>query len=204
MWRASRRGNGGLLRVIVLVEETLNKRPRGQGTPYTRVLTLASAFWPFGQLKWLSKRSEHLGSLLYPSVWDVQIPCAVPIFFCRGLGSRFCQCAPSSGLGRPIGHRTSLAIIKVPFPPRPRPSLHSIFYLFCHRSLSSPLTGRAAQPPEFSPRDVVGLTWSLLLIPPPSRLAADSSLPRTEFPSTMVGLRCGRRRAAWPTWSVAA
>ena len=69
MWRASRHGNGDLLRVIVLVDETLNKRPLGQGTPYTRILTLASAFWPFGQLKWLSKGSERLGSLLYPSVW---------------------------------------------------------------------------------------------------------------------------------------
>jgi hypothetical protein len=38
--------------------------------------------------------------------------------------------------------------------------------LFCHRSLASPLTGRAAQPPEFSPRDVVGLTWSPRAIPP--------------------------------------
>src|SRR5438874_4730243 len=32
--------------------------------------------------------------------------------------------------------------------------------LFCHHSLPSPLTGRAAQPPEFSPHDVVSLTWS--------------------------------------------
>jgi hypothetical protein len=34
------------------------------------------------------------------------------------------------------------------------------------------LAGRAAQPPEFSLRDVVGLTWSPLAILPPSRLAA--------------------------------
>jgi len=33
---------------------------------------------------------------------------------------------------------------------------------------------------------------------------SDSSLPRPKFPSMMVGLWCGRRRAAWPTWSVAA
>jgi hypothetical protein len=31
---------------------------------------------------------------------------------------------------------------------------------------------RPAQPPGFSPRDVVGLTWSPLAIPPPSKLAA--------------------------------
>jgi hypothetical protein len=34
------------------------------------------------------------------------------------------------------------------------------------------VAGWAAQPPEFSPRDVVGLTWSTLGIPPPSGLAA--------------------------------
>ena len=34
------------------------------------------------------------------------------------------------------------------------------------------MTGRAAQPPEFSLRDVVSLTWSPLLILPLSRLAA--------------------------------
>src|SRR5207248_4909932 len=64
------------------------------------------------------------------------------------------------------------ATIKVPFHPRPRPSLHSIIYFLCHRSLSSLFTGQAAQPPEFSPHDVVSLTWSPLLIPPSSRLAA--------------------------------
>ena len=44
--------------------------------------------------------------------------------------------------------------------------------LFCHCSLPSPVTGWAAQSPEFGPRDVVSLTWAPLLIPPPSRLAA--------------------------------
>jgi hypothetical protein len=34
------------------------------------------------------------------------------------------------------------------------------------------MTGRAARPPELSPRNVVGLTWSPLLVLPPSRLAA--------------------------------
>jgi hypothetical protein len=66
--------------------------------------------------------------------------------------------------------------------------------LFCHRSLPSPLTGRAAQPPEFSPRDVVGLTWSPLLIPPPSRLAAltflEPNFPRRRLDSD-VGVDAG-------------
>jgi hypothetical protein len=43
------------------------------------------------------------------------------------------------------------ATVKVPFPP----------LLYFVTALPSPLTGRAAQPPEFSPRDVVGLTCCL-------------------------------------------
>ena len=31
--------------------------------------------------------------------------------------------------------------------------------------------------------------------------AIQRPISTTESPSTMVGLRCGRRRAAWPTWS---
>ena len=85
MWRASRRGNEGLLRVIVLVDETSNKRPGGQGTPYTMVLTLASAFWPFGQRKSLSKGSERLRSSLDPSVgFRKNLVCCAKIFFYRG------------------------------------------------------------------------------------------------------------------------
>jgi hypothetical protein len=44
--------------------------------------------------------------------------------------------------------------------------------LFRHCSLPAPVTGWAAQSPGFSPRDVVGLTWSSLLILPLSRLTA--------------------------------
>jgi hypothetical protein len=43
MWRASRRENGDLLRVIVLVNEMLNKQLWDHERPYMRVLTLASA-----------------------------------------------------------------------------------------------------------------------------------------------------------------
>jgi hypothetical protein len=64
------------------------------------------------------------------------------------------------------------ATIKVPFPLRPRPSLHSTLYFILSPLFALPLAGRAAQPPEFNPRDVVGLTWSPLAILPPSRLAA--------------------------------
>ena len=39
-----------------------------------------------------------------------------------------------------------------PFPPRPRPHCILPSHLFYRRALSSPLTGRAAQPPEFSPQ----------------------------------------------------
>jgi hypothetical protein len=59
----------------------------------------------------------------------------------------------------------------------PSPLAHDSHYilpstLFCHRSLLFPVTGWAAQPPEFSPRDGISLTWFPLLIPPLSRLAA--------------------------------
>ena len=67
------------------------------------------------------------------------------------------------------------------------------------------MTGWAAQPPEFSRRDVVGLTW---WDPTAERARCfDSFLPRAEFHSTMVGLQRGHGRAAWrawSTWSVAA
>jgi hypothetical protein len=65
--------------------------------------------------------------------------------------------------------------------------------LFCHRSLPSPLTGQAAQPPEFSPHDVVGLAWSPLAIRTPSRLAApirpflEPNFPR-RWPDSDVGV----------------
>ena len=83
------------------------------------------------------------------------------------------------------------ATIKLPFPPRPRSSLHSTLSFILSPLSALPLTGRAAQPPEFSPRDVVGLTWSPLLIPPLSRLAAlirpflEPSFPRRWLDSDM-------------------
>jgi hypothetical protein len=79
-----------------------------------------------------------------------------------------------------LSHRS--ATIKASFPLAH--DLHCIYpsALFCHRYLPSPVTGRAVQPPEFRPRDVVGLTWSPLLIPQARR--SNSSLPRAESPST--------------------
>ena len=85
------------------------------------------------------------------------------------------RCAAASNSARLIGHRASLAALRLDGPPSPLAhDPHCILSstLLCHRSLPSPLTGRVAQPPEFCPHDVVGLTWSPLLIPPPSRLAA--------------------------------
>jgi hypothetical protein len=90
---------------------------------------------------------------------------------------RHCKIVAASGLAPPDrASRLSrrFATIKLPFPPRPRPSLHSTLYFILSpfSPLPPSLTDQAAQPPEFSPRDVVGLTWSPLSIPPPNRLAA--------------------------------
>jgi len=52
--------------------------------------------------------------------------------------------------------------------------------LFCHRSLPSPLTGRAAQPPEFSPHDVVSLAA-------PIRPFLEPNFPR-RWPDSDVGV----------------
>jgi hypothetical protein len=83
--------------------------------------------------------------------------------------SNRCRSPARSGIASP----RRFATYKAPLPPSPT-TLNCILpsTLFCHRSLPSPLIGRAAQPPEFGPRDVVGLTWSSPAILPPSRLAA--------------------------------
>jgi hypothetical protein len=82
----------------------------------------------------------------------------------------------------PVAPLSPLCDYKAPLPPHPHCILPST--LFCHRSLLSSLTDQAAQPPEFSPRDVAGLTWSPLSIPPPNRLVTlirpflESNFPR--------------------------
>ena len=83
-------------------------------------------------------------------------------------------CPPQVWLARSgIASARRFATIKAPFPSRPRPSLHSTLYsILSPLSALPPVTGRAAQPPEFSPRDDVGLTWSACAILPPSRLTA--------------------------------
>jgi hypothetical protein len=72
-----------------------------------------------------------------------------------------------------------LATIKVPLPPRLRPSLHSTVLYHILLPLSALPLDRPGRPEQAH--------------------CFDSSLLRAEFPSTMVRLRYGRRRAAWPT-----
>jgi hypothetical protein len=103
-------------------------------------------------------------------------------------------------LARSIGRRAPcrFATIKVPFPPRPQRSLHStLYFILLPLSTLPPVTSRAAQPPEFGSRDVVGLTWSPCAILSPSKLTA---LIRTflepNFPQRWSDFDAGVE--AWP------
>ena len=70
-------------------------------------------------------------------------------------------------------HLAALRLYRSPSPLAHDPHCILPSTSLCHRSLPfPPVTGRAAQPPEFSPRDVVGLTWYPCAILPPSRLTA--------------------------------
>ena len=116
-------------------------------------------------------------------------------------------------LARPIGHRPPsrrFATIKLPFPLAHDPHCILLSTLLCHRSPLSPVTSQAAQPPEFSPCGVVGLTWSPLLILPSGRLAAlirpflEPNFPRRWSDSDVGGLanlvgRCLILRPALPS-----
>jgi hypothetical protein len=107
----------------------------------------------------------------------IRVYAARPLF-CIGLGPScfLCKivagCVATSGLARPLVTSLLCDYKALLFPLAHNLNCILPSTLFCLCSLPSPLTGRAAQPPEFSPRDVVGLIWSPLAIPPPSRLAA--------------------------------
>jgi hypothetical protein len=75
---------------------------------------------------------------------------------------RFQFSPPDPGIASP----RRFATIKVPFPPSP--TTLTAFYplLYFVTALYPSLTGQVAQPPEFSPRNVVGLTWSPRAISP--------------------------------------